>query len=334
MTRTKTFPLQREGQFFLTDGGIETEIMYKWGFELPHFAMYPLLDNPDAMAAMRGMYRRYLDVAARHRLSALMGGLDYRASSDWGALLGYSREALAEANFRSIAFLRELADEYVADIPQILIAGYIGPRGDAYRINRTITAAEAEDYHAVQLATLKAADVDLAWALTFNNTPEAIGVARAAARIGVPLAISFTLNSASRLSSGPSLAQAVETVEAETGGTPAFYSLNCSHPVEFEPALTAGDWIGRVRGFRPNASKMDKIALCKLGHLEEGDPVELGRLMGALARRYPHMDVWGGCCGTGDVHLDQIAREVVAARGSSAAGPVETMDAAPALGRG
>jgi S-methylmethionine-dependent homocysteine/selenocysteine methylase len=332
MTTAKTFPLQREGQLFLTDGGIETEIMYKWGFELPHFAMYPLLDNPDAMSAVRAMYRRYLDVVAKHRLSALMGGLDYRASPDWGALLGYSPEALAEANLRSIAFLRELADEYADDIPQILIAGYVGPRGDAYQTNRTITAAEAEDYHAVQLATLKAADVDLAWALTFNNIPEAIGVARAAARIGVPLAISFTLDTTSRLSSGPSLARAVETVETETDGAPAFYSLNCSHPVEFEPALTPGGWTERVRGFRPNASRMDKIALCKLGHLEEGDPVELGRLMGTLARRYPHMDVWGGCCGTGDVHLDQIARNVGAARGDLAAVPPAKASTAAALG--
>jgi homocysteine S-methyltransferase len=332
MTLAKTFPFQREGQLFLTDGGIETEIMYKWGFELPHFAMYPLLDNPDAMSAMRGMYRRYLDVVARHRLSALMGGLDYRASPDWGALLGYSREGLAEANLGSIALLRELAAEYADDIPQILIAGYVGPRGDAYQLNRTITAAEAEDYHAVQLATLKAADVDLAWALTFNNTPEAIGVTRAAARIGVPLAISFTLTGASRLKSGPSLAQAIETVEAETDGAPAFYSLNCSHPVEFEPALTPGDWIKRVRGFRPNASKMDKIALCKLGHLEEGDPIELGQLMGALARRYSHMDIWGGCCGTGDVHLDQIARDVVAARRGPAAKPAGEAGAAAAIG--
>lgn len=333
MRAAKTFPPQREGQLFLTDGGIETEIMYKWGFELPHFATYPLLDNPDAMAAMRGMYRRYLNVVAKHRLSALMGGLDYRASPDWGTLLGYSRESLAEANLRSIAFLRELADEYADDVPQILIAGYVGPRGDAYKVNRTITEAEAEDYHAVQLATLRSADVDVAWALTFNNIPEAIGAARAAARIGVPLAVSFTLDSASRLSSGPSLAQAIGTVEAETGGAPVFYSLSCSHPVEFEPALTPGGWIERVRGFRPNASKMDKIALCKLGHLEEGDSVELGRLMGALARRYPHMDIWGGCCGTGHVHLDEIARNVIAARGGSAAEPFPETEVAAASGR-
>lgn len=310
MTTTKTFPTPRPDRLFLTEGGIETEIMYKWGFELPHFAMYPLLGNPEAMSAMRAMYRRYLDVAAARGMAALMGGLDYRASPDWGALLGYSPAGLAEANHQSIAFLRELAREYVEDIPGILIQGFVGPRGDAYQLNRTITENEAEDYHAVQLSTLKEADVDLAWAFTFNNVLEAVGVARAASRIGVPLAISFTVDGTGKLSSGPTLKEAVETVDARTNSAPVFYAINCSHPVEFEPALTPGDWIQRVRAIRPNASKMEKIALCKLGHLEEGDPVELGRSMGELTRRYPHMDIWGGCCGTGDVHLNEIAKNV------------------------
>lgn len=326
MADTKAFPGQRDGKLYLTEGGIETEMMYKWGFDLPHFAMFPLLDNPEAMAAMRGMYRRYLDVAAKHGMCALMGGLDYRASPDWGALLGYSPESLAQANHRSIAFLRELAREYATDIPEILVQGFIGPRGDAYQLNRTITETEAEDYHSVQLATLKEADVDLAWAFTLNNVAEAIGIARAAARIEVPLAISFTLDDNSKLKSGPSLAEAIESVDAATGGSAVFFSINCSHPFEFEPGLESGDWIGRVRGLRPNASRMEKVALCKLGHLEEGDPVELGQLMGDLARRYPHMDIWGGCCGTGDVHLDEIAANVLAARQGFAGGLVWPID--------
>ena len=260
MTQHKTFPDQRDGRLFLTDGGIETEMMYKWGFELPQFAMFTLLDNPQAMAAMRGMYRGYLDVAAKHRMSALMGGMDYRASPDWGALLGYSPESLAQANHRSVGFLRELANEYSRDIPEFLVQGYIGPRGDAYKINRTITEAEAQDYHSVQLATLKQADVDLAWAFTFNSVPEAIGVARAAASVGVPLAISLTVDETAKLKSGPSLAQAVLAIDAATQKSPAFYSINCSHPVEFEPGIEPGDWIKRVRGLRPNASKMETKA--------------------------------------------------------------------------
>ena len=310
MDQTTTFPAAREGELFLTEGGTETEVMFKWGFELPQFAMYPLLDDPEAVRVLQDMYRRYLAVAAKHRMSMLLGGLDYRASPDWGGLLGYSAEGLADMQHRSIAFLRDVARAHGSDVPRILIGGLIGPRGDAYELNRTITAEEAEEYHATQLETLRAAQVDFACAMTFNNVDEAIGVSRAAARIGVPLMMSLSVDGSGRLASGPSVSDAVQRIDAETGAAPAFYALNCSHPVEFEPALSDGDWIVRLRGFRPNASKMEKIALCKLGHLEEGDPPDLGRRMGALAERFPHMDVWGGCCGTGDVHLDEIASNV------------------------
>ena len=313
MVGNKSFPSQQEGRFYLSEGGSETELMYKYGFELPHFAMFPLLNNSEAVLKMREMYRSYLEVAAKHKICALMGGLDYRASPDWGELLGYSPEGLAEANLQSIEFLREIANEYTSEIPGILIQGYLGPRGDAYERNENITENEAEDYHSVQLETLKKADVDLALAITFNNIPESIGVARAAAKIGVPLGISLSLDSTSKLNSGQSLGEAITKIESETDQSPEFYMINCSHPVEYDPAIEPGDWVNRVRGVRPNASKMEKIALCQIGHLEVGDPVELGELCGDLARRYPHMDIWGGCCGTWNNHLDEIAKNVLAA---------------------
>src|SRR5262249_47899994 len=153
----------------------------------------------------------------------------------------------------------------------------------------TITAEEAEGYHSFQIETLKGAGIDFMSAVTFNNVPEAIGVTRAAARIGVPLYVSFTLDSNHHLKSGPSLKEAIEAVDVEAGDArPDFYGVNCSHPLEFEPALEPGDWIQRLRCLRPNASAMEKIALCKIGHLEDGDPVDLGERMGALAQRYPH----------------------------------------------
>ncbi len=312
MTDTKTFPPKQEGRFYLSEGGTETELMYKYGFELPEFAMFPLLKNPDAVSKMREMFRSYLEVVANNGMCALMGGLDYRASPDWGDLLGYSPQGLAEANHQSIAFLRELAAEYASDIPEILIQGLIGPRGDAYERNENITANEAEDYHSVQLQTLKEANVDLAMALTFNNVPESIGVARAAAKIGVPLAISLSLDGSSKLNSGPNLSEAVTMIDAESNQSAEFFAINCSHPVEYEPAIEPDDWINRIRGVRPNASKMEKIALCQMGHLEDGDPVELGELCGNLAARYPHMDIWGGCCGTWSNHLNEIAKNLAA----------------------
>ncbi|MDT5018341.1 MAG: homocysteine S-methyltransferase [Mycobacterium sp.] len=310
------FPKQQPGVNYLTEGGQETEILYKYGFELQQFAMFPLLDDPRAVTELRGMYRRYLDTAARHGFGVVVGGLDYRASPDWGSLLGYSTEALAEMQLRSIDFLREVAQPYKSQVPSLMYAGIVGPRGDAYELNLTITADEAEEYHSEQLATLARAGVDLVEAMTFNGVPEVIGLSRAAAQVDLPLAVSFTLdNSTSRLVSGPTLKDAIETIDAQTGDDrPAFYGINCSHPLEFMPAIEPGAWFERVRCLRPNAAMMDKISLCTLGHLEMGDPAHLGELMGGIARQYPHIDMWGGCCGTWDTHLDEIARNVITAR--------------------
>jgi len=276
----KEFPQQQPGVNYLTEGGQETEILYKYGSELPHFAMFPLLDNPRAMTELRGMYGRYLDTAARHGFGVVV------------------------------------AMPFRDRVPALLYAGIVGPRGDAYELNRTITADEAEEYHSEQLATLARADVDLVEAMTFNSVDEVIGLARAAAHFGLPLSVSFTLdNSTSRLLSGPTLKDAIETVDAQTGADlPAFYGINCSHPLEFMPAIEPGNWFERVRVLRPNAAMMDKISLCTLGHFESGDPAQLGQLMGDLARQYQHIDMWGGWCGTWDVHLDEIARNVHIAR--------------------
>lgn len=305
------FPEQKSDVFYITEGGTETEIMYKFGHELPHFAMYPLLDNPKAVQDLELMFHKYLDSLAKSGFSALMGGLDYRASPDWAQLLGYSHDGLAEMQHRSIEFLRNVAKPYQNQISEILYAGIVGPRGDAYSLNKTITAEEAEDYHSVQLSTLKDANVDFVWAATFNNVPEAVGVSRAAARTGLPICISFTLDSSHHLQSGPTLKEAILTVDAKAGEyKPTCFGINCSHPLEFEPALEPGDWIDRVRNIRPNATMMEKISLCKLGHLEDGNPVELGQQMGSLAKRYPHIDMWGGCCGTWETHLAEIAKNV------------------------
>jgi len=179
--RGQGIPQQQPGVNYLTEGGQETEILYKYGSELPHFAMFPLLDNPRAMTELRGMYGRYLDTAARHGFGVVV------------------------------------AMPFRDRVPALLYAGIVGPRGDAYELNRTITADEAEEYHSEQLATLARADVDLVEAMTFNSVDEVIGLARAAAHFGLPLSVSFTLdNSTSRLLSGPTLKDAIETVDAQT----------------------------------------------------------------------------------------------------------------------
>jgi S-methylmethionine-dependent homocysteine/selenocysteine methylase len=315
MTARKPFPEAQPGISYLTEGGSETEIMYGHGFDFPEFAMFTLLDQPAAMVRVRAMYESYLDTAARHGFAVLMGGLDYRASPGWAARVGFSGERLRDVQLRCLDFLRTMAKPYVSQLPAVKITGLIGPRGDAYTADTTITAEESEDYHSEQIATLASAEVDLVQALTFNNVPEAVGVARAAARHGLSASVSFILDGPERLAAGPTLREAIEAVDELTGDErPAFYGVNCVHPDEFASALEDAEWFKRVRCLRPNAVMADKVALCSLGHLEAGDPVALGATMGALARQHPHLDIWGGCCGTWDAHLDEIARSVGEAR--------------------
>lgn len=308
------FPAPPDGTIWMTEGGTETEILYRHGLELPAFAMFPLLDDPRASGDLRAMMSGMLDAAAALGQPVLLGGLDYRASPDWGAKLGYSPESLADATIASIEFLRDVSGPYQGQVPDVRIAGVIGPRGDAYGTGGRITAEAAEDYHAVQLATLRRAGADLAEAMTFNSVPEAVGLARAAERIGMPLGILFTTGGDGRLRSGPTLREAVETVDRETGAAPAFYGVNCAHPDEFADALDGGEWTGRLRCLRPNAARMDKIALCRVGHLEEGDPDALAADLAALATRLPGLDIFGGCCGTAGHHLEKIGRAVLDAR--------------------
>ncbi len=308
---------QLHGHHVTTEGGMETTVQYKDGFEIPHFCLFHLLNDPEATEALRTYHRKVAEAALAHGFGTLMEGLHYRASRDWGGLFGYSREGLAEINLQGIEFYRELAREYeTADCP-MPIGGVVGPRGDAYKIGRLPDAAEAEDYHSEQIETFRRADVDMVSGVTLSGTEEAIGIARAAKAQGLPVALSFTVEKNGRLATGPSLREAIAEVDAATDSTPIYYMVNCAHPTDFAPALEPGDWLARLGGFMPNAATHDKGTLCQLGHLEEGDPVELGAQMADLARRLPHITVWGGCCGTDSAHIGEICRQVAAVRNES-----------------
>jgi len=304
---------QTADRLFVTDAGLETELVFHDGRDLPHFAAFDLLKEDGGFERLRAYYLRYAQIAGAHGLGLLLETPTWRASPEWGARLGYDREALADANRRAVSLLLEIRAAFETPATPVVVSGNLGPRGDGYRPDARMSAAEARDYHAWQIGTFAATDADLVSAFTMNYVEEAIGVAAAARDHAMPVVISFTLETDGRLPSGQRLAEAIETTDAATGGHPAYYMINCAHPTHFARTLhEAGAWRERIRGLRANASRRSHAELDASSELDDGDPEELGSQYRALRPLLPRLTVVGGCCGTDHRHVGSICRALAA----------------------
>jgi S-methylmethionine-dependent homocysteine/selenocysteine methylase len=298
---------QLDRRLFLTDGGIETTLIFHEGFDLPLFAAFPLLETERGREALRRYYTRHASIARDRGVGFVLESATWRASADWGARLGYSRRALDAVNRTAIDLLRDLRDALETDRSPMVISGCIGPRGDGYRPEAVMTPAAAQAYHADQIRVFAAAGADLASAITITNSGEAIGIVRAARAAGLPVVISFTVETDGRLPSGQSLAEAIAAVDGETDAAAEYFMINCAHPTHFSGALTAGsDWVKRIRGIRANASARTHAELDEATELDAGDPVDLGRKYRELREGFGHLTILGGCCGTDHRHIEQI----------------------------
>ena len=247
MSYRDSLPLD-DGSLFLTDAGMETALIFHQGQELPSFATFPLLESEAGRDALRTYYEPFLELARTRGTGFILGGCTWRASADWGAGLGYDRAAMDAVNRRAIEFVEELRASAPASQGAVVLEAPIGPRGDAYAPESLMSAEEAERYHSAQMQTLSDTAVDLITALTVTYADEAIGMVRAARGAGLPVAVSFTVETDGRLPSGQSLRAAIEQVDAETDGAPLHYMINCAHPTHFAGALD-----GDGRGARGSA---------------------------------------------------------------------------------
>lgn len=300
---------QLNGGFFVTDGGIETTLIFHQGLELPDFAAFDLLKRPGGESALREYFRAYARIAARHNADVVLESATWRASADWGTRLGYSGAELAQANRRAIELLERIRDELSETRTMAVISGCVGPRGDGYQPANMMTIDQALSYHRVQVDTFADTAADMVGAITMNYAEEAIGIALAARDAEMPVAISFTVETDGRLATGQTLADAIGQVDAATGSYPAYYMLNCAHPQHFDSVLEPdASWSGRIRGLRANASRKSHAELNESSELDIGDPAELGTQYAWLKQhRLPRLNVLGGCCGTDQRHVESIA---------------------------
>jgi len=298
---------QLGGETFITDGGMETTLIFHEGIELPYFASFVLLDETGGPEVLRAYYARYIEIARERGMGIILDTVTWRASRDWGRRLGYSPEALADISRRSMALLEGLRAAN-GEAPPIIISGCLGPRGDGYRVDAAMSADEAESYHATQVGTFAETAADLVSALTLTYANEAVGVIRAARKAEIPAVVSFTVETDGRLPDGQPLDEAIAEVDAATDGGAAYFMINCAHPTHLARALEApGTWSNRIRGLRANASTKSHAELDEAEGLDAGDPVDLAGQYQALRPRLSNLSVVGGCCGTDHRHIAAIS---------------------------
>jgi S-methylmethionine-dependent homocysteine/selenocysteine methylase len=297
---------QLDGGLFLTDGGLETELIFHDGMELPAFAAFDLLKDAQGTERLRRYYGRYAQLASERGLGLILESPTWRASPRWAREIGYSERELDDVNRKAIALMDEVREDYADGAPMV-ISGCVGPHDDAYSPSTTLSAADAQRYHSTQIAVFGETAADMVSAMTLTYVSEAVGIARAATDVGLPVVISFTVETDGRLPSGQPLDDAIRQVDADTDGAPAYYMINCAHPTHFEDALPVREpAVERIRGLRANASTRSHAELDEATELDEGDPVDLGARYAALATRLPGLSILGGCCGTDHRHVREI----------------------------
>ncbi len=303
---------QLDGGLFTSDGGIETTLIFHEGLDLPLFAAFALLNDDEGTDALRRYFEPFAELAAASGTGFILESPTWRASPRWAAELGYSNEELDGLNRKAIALMEGIRQRYESPDTPIVISGCIGPQDDGYNPKGRLSATEAEEYHSTQIATFADTAADMVNAMTMTYSDEAIGVARAAAKAGMPAAIHFTVETDGRLPSEEPLGDAIAAVVAATDDGPAYFGINCAHPTHFDDALeSAGEWRERIRGLRANASTKSHAELDEATELDAGDPADLGARYAALRDSLPNLNVVGGCCGTDQRHVKEMTEAIL-----------------------
>lgn len=289
----------------LAYAGMETDLMFTHGIDLPGFASYPLLETEDGRALIQRYLKDMIALGDASGTGVILESPTWVANRDRGAAIGYSPEQLKQLNQQAIALMAELRAE-AGDVPTIISAN-IGPRVDAYAPKDQMNADEAERYHSEQISALAETEIDIVSGYTLAYSTEAIGIVRAAQRFGLPVVIAFTVETDGRLPTGVPLEIAISEVDAATDEYAAYFMINCAHPDHFASILEDRPWIQRVKGIVANASRCSHAELDEAKALDDGDPVELGKQLSDIRHRFPHIRVLGGCCGTDMRHMKQIA---------------------------
>jgi len=307
MAKYRTDLPQLTKSTFLTDGGLETTLVFHQNIDLPYFAACDLYKDEKGTEILKNYYLDYLNVAKQYCNGFILESATWRANPDWLLKIGYRLDSVESINRIAIEQLENIRNNCENEQFRIAISGCIGPRGDGYFPNNIMNIKEAEEYHSLQIKTLAETNADFVTAITMNYNEECIGIVNAAMKNKMPVVISYTVETDGNLPSGQSLSEAITSLDKMTGNYVSYYMVNCAHPSHFKNILLSDDiWKSRIKGIRANASMKSHSELDESETLDVGNKEELAMGYQNLKRLLPNLNILGGCCGTDHTHMEKI----------------------------
>ena len=303
-----------KSECILGEGAVIERLRRNSAFELdPHIVNSGFIYDQDKRSVLAGIYRGYLDIGLKYNLPLVLSTPTWRASRQRIKAAGYEKTDVNADNFR---FLDQIRKGYGDYAPKIIICGLLSCRGDAYNPSEALTPGDAHAFHAWQAHKLAEAGVDFLLAATLPALSEAVGLATALAATGKPYMISFVFRPEGTILDGTPLKEAVSKIDADVNPKPLAFMANCTHASIFKTAVTHSDHSTatvrkRVVGLFANTAALTPEELDDSDELVEEDPQAFGESVGCMYSELG-MKILGGCCGTDDRHIDNLAKRLVA----------------------
>lgn len=278
----------------------------------PEIAHAGLVYSEAGRSALTKIYRQYLSLGCQHNLPMLTLAPTWRANPERIARTDFG--TVEEINRDCVRFLKEIRNSYGDYTKRVFVAGMLGCRGDAYNPAEALSAQASDQFHTRQIEALASSGVDFIKAATLPAVSEALGIARAIGRTGIPAVLSFVIRPDGTVLDGTPLHLAVALIDSKANPPPAFYMVNCVHPTVFRSALTietalSADVARRVLGFQANTSAKSPEELDNLPYLDTTEPEVFAEMMLEIHATFGTR-ILGGCCGTDDSHIEKIAKKL------------------------
>jgi len=267
----------------------------------PSLVHAPFIYDDVGKVELENLYRGYISIALEAEVPILLITPTWRAN--------YERVKSAEVNSSinadAVRFMLDLREGYGSDASMIKIGGAVGCKNDCYRPEEGLTSSESERFHSWQIDHLAQAGVDYLLATTLPNVNEAIGIAKAMEKTGVPYIQSFVIDRNGLVLDGTDLWDAIRLVDSETTHQPLCHMVNCSYPTFLHSEEQPQALFTRLLGFQANSSSLSHSELDGSSELQiEEVPIWADEML-KLNREYG-VKILGGCCGTDDTHLRSL----------------------------